>query len=192
MRTMQKGFTLIELMIVVAIIGILAAVALPAYQDYTIRARTSELILAASSARTAVTEGAQLRNGITKAGTNLVIGTGGKVSGASREQRRPDHHRRLGRVDGHLGHFDDADAVVEQHRQHGDLVVRGGADQVLAVELPHRLRSGCQTGWGVRRSPMEIPRPPERVAVAFADPPSALRPCRGRRCRACAIADGAN
>ena len=83
MRTMQKGFTLIELMIVVAIIGILAAVALPAYQDYTIRARTSELILAASSARTAVTEGAQLRNSITKAGTNLVIGTGGKVSGAT-------------------------------------------------------------------------------------------------------------
>ena len=50
MRTLQKGFTLIELMIVVAIIGILAAVALPAYQDYTIRAKVSELILAASSA----------------------------------------------------------------------------------------------------------------------------------------------
>ena len=53
---MQKGFTLIELMIVVAIIGILAAVALPAYQDYTVRARVSEVILAASSCRTAVTD----------------------------------------------------------------------------------------------------------------------------------------
>ncbi len=49
MRTIQKGFTLIELMIVVAIIGILAAVALPAYQDYTVRAKMSEVILAASS-----------------------------------------------------------------------------------------------------------------------------------------------
>ena len=56
MNTMQKGFTLIELMIVVAIIGILAAIALPAYQDYTIRAKVSEVVLAASSCRSSVTD----------------------------------------------------------------------------------------------------------------------------------------
>jgi len=56
MKQLQKGFTLIELMIVVAIIGILAAVALPAYQDYTIRAKMSEVILGMSACRTSITE----------------------------------------------------------------------------------------------------------------------------------------
>ena len=56
LKRAQQGFTLIELMIVVAIIGILAAVALPAYRDYSVRAKASELILAASAAKTAVAE----------------------------------------------------------------------------------------------------------------------------------------
>jgi type IV pilus assembly protein PilA len=55
-KRIQQGFTLIELMIVVAIIGILAAVALPAYQDYTIRAKMSEVILGMSACRTSITE----------------------------------------------------------------------------------------------------------------------------------------
>lgn len=58
MKSLQKGFTLIELMIVVAIIGILAAVALPAYQDYTARAKVSEVVLAASACKTNIQEAA--------------------------------------------------------------------------------------------------------------------------------------
>jgi type IV pilus assembly protein PilA len=64
MKRIQKGFTLIELMIVVAIIGILAAIALPAYQDYTIRAKVSEAIVQADGAKVAVAETAAAQGGL--------------------------------------------------------------------------------------------------------------------------------
>mgnify|MGYP001060719020 CR=1 FL=1 len=59
MRKIQQGFTLIELMIVIAIIGILAAIALPAYQDYTVRSKVSEMMIAASSPKALISEAFQ-------------------------------------------------------------------------------------------------------------------------------------
>jgi type IV pilus assembly protein PilA len=83
MKRIQRGFTLIELMIVVAIIGILAAVALPAYQDYTIRSKVSELILQASGFKTSVAETAQSNGQITGAGVGLTVSVSGKVTGGN-------------------------------------------------------------------------------------------------------------
>ena len=87
MRKIQQGFTLIELMIVVAIIGILAAIALPAYTDYTIRAKVSELMMTASGARTCVTEAYQGAGGgasvPTAVGADCAITAFGKATGAT-------------------------------------------------------------------------------------------------------------
>ena len=64
MKRVQQGFTLIELMIVIAIIGILVAIALPAYRDYSVRAKVSEVVLAASGGKTAIAEAAATYGGM--------------------------------------------------------------------------------------------------------------------------------
>ena len=83
MKRIHAGFTLIELMIVVAIIGILAAGALPAYQDYTIRSKVSELMLQTSSFKTTVTEKAVADGTLASAGVGLTVAMTGKVSGGA-------------------------------------------------------------------------------------------------------------
>ncbi len=105
MKRLQKGFTLIELMIVVAIIGILAAVALPAYQDYTIRAKMSEVILALSACRTSITE----------------VYQSGPTHRARRQRLGLREDRRLGRDEIREGHQHrrerrrDGDGAEHQH-----------------------------------------------------------------------------
>lgn len=88
-RSMQKGFTLIELMIVVAIIGILAAVALPAYQDYTVRAKVSELILAGSSGKVAAAEAAQANGSLLAASVSVATQSSKYVSAVTYRDGSP-------------------------------------------------------------------------------------------------------
>ena len=85
MKKIQQGFTLIELMIVIAIVGILAAVALPAYQDYTIRAKMSEVIVRGSEAKTSVAEWFASKGDFPSADASAPFTTGpaGKVRSAT-------------------------------------------------------------------------------------------------------------
>ena len=80
MSPTRRGFTLIELMITVAVIGLLAAIALPAYKDYTVRANVSELVIAASSYKSSIVERATVNGTLTNSGVGLSVIPGGRVT----------------------------------------------------------------------------------------------------------------
>ena len=113
MKRMQQGFTLIELMIVVAIIGILAAVALPAYQDYTTRAKVSEVIVMASPAKLAVAETASSLGSL----ASVTVGQQ-RLRLPRRHEVRERHrdHARNWRCHGHV----DRPERCRQHRPDAD------------------------------------------------------------------------
>jgi type IV pilus assembly protein PilA len=89
MKRAQQGFTLIELMIVIAIVGILAAVALPAYQDYTVRAKMSEVIARGSEAKTSVAEMFASEGDLDRTTAPFNTGPSGKVRGVAWEAGGP-------------------------------------------------------------------------------------------------------
>lgn len=83
MRHLARGFTLIELMIVVAIIGILASVALTSYSQYTIRARVTDLVLAGSAFKSTIAEKWQVDFTLASSGVGMTVATTGRISGGS-------------------------------------------------------------------------------------------------------------
>ena len=158
----QKGFTLIELMIVVAIIAILAAVAVPQYNDYTLRAKMSEVVLAAAPCKLEVSEVAQSENISTYTAWGcasstatsqyvesvaVAAGGGGKlVVGEPADVRSHDHADRL-----HQRHQSGGDEANHEHRGHG-----------------RRLDDGGDGGAGDRRGHPVLRQPLEDAAKAVA------------------------
>ena len=83
MMRSHRGFTLVELMIVVTIISILAAIAIPAYQDYSVRAKVAEIVLATGAYKTTISEKGASDGTLASSGVGLTVSTGGRVAGGS-------------------------------------------------------------------------------------------------------------
>ena len=147
MKRVQQGFTLIELMIVVAIVGILAAIALPAYQDYIARSKVSEVMAALGAAKTSVSEFAGTNNRLPattdEAGLSAPASTAKYISGLSWANNRVEAVVKAGGV---VAALDNAvvyhDADDGRHDQPSDMELRyhrcRDLVQVPSVELPQR------------------------------------------------------
>lgn len=132
MKSIQKGFTLIELMIVVAIIGILAAVAIPAYQDYTVRAQVSEGLSLASGAKTALAEFYNQRGRFPADNESLGLPAPASITGTYVEE------------------VDAADGIIEiTYGNNANQIISGAILEVSAVTSSGSVRWNCKLGTGM-------------------------------------------